>query len=116
MPFVGTALRLGRTLRHRLVYDAQMQLTEHGVAPTPGAEIDMEPQLALDGTDTILEFAIDVLNRIAEENRLQESPCALSRTEAWQRTIRTRHAIAPRLHRENTFNRVWSVRMTRTHA
>ncbi len=75
MPF-SSELPCGWAVRFSAspVYDAQMQLTEHGVAPTPGAEIDMEPQLALDGTDTILEFAIDVLNRIAEENRPQESP------------------------------------------
>ena len=49
------------------VYDADMHLTEHGVAPTPGGEIDMDTDLATKGIDTILEFAIEVLNRAAED-------------------------------------------------
>ncbi|MCM1066669.1 MAG: S41 family peptidase [Muribaculaceae bacterium] len=56
------------------VYDAQMKLTEHGVDPTPGGEIDLDPVLALDGTDTMMEFAIEVLNRLAEENETRKSP------------------------------------------
>ena len=44
-----------------------MHLTEHGVAPTPGGEIDMDTDLATKGIDTILEFAIEVLNRAAED-------------------------------------------------
>lgn len=49
------------------VYDAEMQLTEHGVEPTPGGEIDMDPEQEAKGIDTILEFAIEVLNRAAED-------------------------------------------------
>lgn len=54
------------------VYDADMQLTEHGVAPTPGGEVHMDPQDEVRGVDTILEFAIAALNRIADENNNKE--------------------------------------------
>lgn len=40
------------------VYDAQRQLTEHGVPPTDGCEVDLDPVLALSGTDTMLDFAL----------------------------------------------------------
>lgn len=40
------------------VYDAEMNLTEHGVAPSDGCRIDLDPELALQGKDTILEFAL----------------------------------------------------------
>ncbi len=61
------------------VYDCKMNLTEHGVAPTPGGEIDLDPEAALNGIDTILEFAIEVLNRLAEEQKpdKQKSPTLL---------------------------------------
>lgn len=49
------------------VYDAEMNLTEHGVEPSPGGEIDMDPEREADGIDTILEFAIEVLNRAAAD-------------------------------------------------
>ncbi len=49
------------------VYDPEMHLTEHGVAPTEGGEIDMDPEQEANGIDTILQFAIDVLNRAAED-------------------------------------------------
>lgn len=42
------------------VYDAEMRLTEHGVPPSDGCRIDLDPQLALQGTDTMLEFALDL--------------------------------------------------------
>lgn len=54
------------------VYDADMQLTEHGVAPTPGGEVHMDPQDEVRGVDTILEFAIAALNLIADENNNKE--------------------------------------------
>ena len=38
--------------------DGEGNLTEFGVAPTPGCEVDMDPQKALEGIDTMLEFAI----------------------------------------------------------
>ena len=38
--------------------DPEGNLTEFGVAPTPGCEVDMDPQKALEGIDTMLEFAI----------------------------------------------------------
>ena len=44
-----------------------MHLTEHGVATTPGGENDMDTDLAPKGIDQILEFAIEVPNRAAED-------------------------------------------------
>jgi len=52
------------------VYDAEMKLTENGVEPTEGGAIDMDPEKEAKGIDTILEFAIDVLNRLADKNNL----------------------------------------------
>ncbi len=50
------------------VYDADMVLTEAGIEPTPGGAVDLDPEAALKGVDTMLEFAIEVLNKYAEEN------------------------------------------------
>lgn len=50
------------------VYDAQMKLTEFGVEPTEGGKINMDREAAEGGHDTILDFAIEVLNRVTEEN------------------------------------------------
>lgn len=38
--------------------DAKGVSTENGVAPTPGCEVDLDPALALDGIDTMIEAAI----------------------------------------------------------
>lgn len=43
------------------VYDAQMQLTEFGVEPD--IRVDLDPEAALRGTDTMLEAAIEVLRK-----------------------------------------------------
>lgn len=43
------------------VYDAQMNLTEFGIEPTEGCAIDMDENEALNGVDTMLEFAIKLL-------------------------------------------------------
>lgn len=51
------------------VYDAEMNLTENGVEPSKGGKIDMDPTKESEGIDTILEFAIKALNRIAEQNK-----------------------------------------------
>lgn len=40
------------------IYDAKGLPTENGIAPTTGCKIDLDPQLALQGIDTMLEFAI----------------------------------------------------------
>ncbi len=40
------------------VYDSRMQLTEQGIAPTQGCAIDMDPDQALQGIDSIVELAI----------------------------------------------------------
>lgn len=43
------------------VLDAQRQTTEQGVAPTPDCRVDLDPQQALQGHDSILDFAINLL-------------------------------------------------------
>ena len=50
------------------VYDAEMNLTEHGVEPTKGAEVEMDPEAEARGEDTMLEFAIALLNSAAEDD------------------------------------------------
>lgn len=54
------------------LYDSNMVLTENGIPPTPGAEVDLDPELALNGIDTMLEEAIRVLNEFAEQNKQPE--------------------------------------------
>ncbi len=49
------------------VYDADMRLTEFGVEPTKGGEVELDPVKALDGIDTMIEFAIEALKRNAEQ-------------------------------------------------
>lgn len=43
------------------MYDAQGRLTEMGIAPTEGCDVDMDEAAVLSGHDTILDFAIDYL-------------------------------------------------------
>jgi hypothetical protein len=38
--------------------DPQGHLTEFGVAPTEGCEVDLDPYAALEGRDTMLDFAV----------------------------------------------------------
>lgn len=59
MPF-SSELPNGWNLRFSAcsVLDALGQTTEFGVDPTPGCEVDLDPELALQGHDTILDFAI----------------------------------------------------------
>ncbi len=45
-----------------------MNLTEHGVEPTKGAEVEMDPEAEARGEDTMLEFAIALLNSAAEDD------------------------------------------------
>ena len=47
------------------IYDAEMHLTEHGVAPSPGFEKQMSPEDEAAGHDSILDFAIEVLKSTA---------------------------------------------------
>ncbi len=44
------------------VLDAKKQTTEFGIDPSPGCEVDLDPELALQGVDTMIERAIEVLN------------------------------------------------------
>lgn len=70
MPF-SSEMPIGWSVRFSAspVYDCNMNLTENGIAPTEGGDIDMDPQSALDGHDTILDFAIAVIVKNAEENK-----------------------------------------------
>ena len=34
--------------------------TEHGVPPSDGCKVDLDPEKALKGTDTMLDFALDL--------------------------------------------------------
>lgn len=45
------------------VLDARGNTTEFGIDPTEGCAVDLDPVAALDGKDTMLEFAIDLLGR-----------------------------------------------------
>lgn len=43
------------------VLDAKGLPTEDGIAPTPGCEVDLDPELALQGIDTMLDFAVQTV-------------------------------------------------------
>lgn len=45
------------------VLDAKGKTTEYGISPSPGCEVDMNPQLEAQGIDTMLEFAIKELQK-----------------------------------------------------
>lgn len=62
MPF-SSELPCGWSVRFSAcsVLDAKGKTTEFGIDPSPGCEIDLDPVQALDGKDTMLEFAIDLL-------------------------------------------------------
>lgn len=62
MPF-SSELPCGWSIRFSAcsVLDAKGNTTEFGIDPSPGCAIDMNPAAALDGHDTILDFAINLL-------------------------------------------------------
>ena len=45
------------------VLDASGNTTEQGIDPTEGCAVDMDPLSAVDGRDTMLDFAVDILTR-----------------------------------------------------
>ncbi|MDE7334863.1 MAG: S41 family peptidase [Muribaculaceae bacterium] len=45
------------------VYDSQMHITEHGIEPTAGCAVDLDPAQALQGHDSILDLAITKLSK-----------------------------------------------------
>lgn len=51
------------------IYDAEMSLTENGVAPSPGCRMDMNRMAALNGHDTILDTALRLIHQAADETR-----------------------------------------------
>lgn len=50
------------------IYDPEMRLTEHGVDPTEGFNVQMDTTAALDGRDTMLDFCIDVIRNLKTES------------------------------------------------
>lgn len=58
------------------VYDANMQLTETGVAPTEGGRLDITPEDEAAGRDTILDFAIEAILRLDEQMQQDKSRSA----------------------------------------
>ncbi len=46
------------------ILDPQGHVTEFGIEPSEGCAINLDPQVALQGRDTMIEFAIDVLNKM----------------------------------------------------
>lgn len=43
------------------ILDADRQLTEFGIAPSDGCEVDLDPLKALEGHDTMIDFAVELL-------------------------------------------------------
>lgn len=64
MPF-NSELPNGWTIRFSAcqILDCKGEPTEYGVQPTEGCAVDMDPQAALDGHDTILDFALDYISK-----------------------------------------------------
>lgn len=62
MPF-SSEIPIGWSVRFSAcsVLDAKGNTTEFGIDPSPGCEVALDPVAALDGHDTILDFAIDYL-------------------------------------------------------
>jgi hypothetical protein len=55
----GWGLRMSASI----VYDSQMNITEFGIEPTAGCAVDLDSQAALSGTDTMLDFAINLITQ-----------------------------------------------------
>lgn len=51
------------------VYDPDMHLTEYGVEPSEGCKVDMDPQAALEGHDTIIDFAVRAITEAAAQKK-----------------------------------------------
>ncbi len=81
MPF-GSELTCGWAVRFSAspVYDAKMQLTEFGV--DPHIFVDLDPEAALDGHDTMLDAALTYATQLAEE----QSTLRTSSTQAAEST------------------------------
>ncbi|MCM1348169.1 MAG: S41 family peptidase [Firmicutes bacterium] len=62
MPF-NSELPNGWSIRFSAcsILDAAMNSTEFGVSPSDGCAVDMDPQAALQGHDTILDFAVELV-------------------------------------------------------
>lgn len=43
------------------ILTAQGETTEHGIPPSEGCAVDLDPELALQGIDTMIDFAVDFL-------------------------------------------------------
>ena len=66
MPF-NSELANGWNIRFSAcsILDCNRQSTESGVEPSEGCAVDMDPQAALDGHDTILDFAINYAGNLS---------------------------------------------------
>lgn len=64
MPF-SSELPCGWSVRFSScsVLDAHKNITEFGIGPSDGCQVDMDMAATLDGHDTILDFAIDLLKK-----------------------------------------------------
>jgi len=62
------------------VYDCKMQATEDGIAPQAGCTVGLDPEDEARGIDTMLEFAITLLNRFAQENKTDGASAAKARS------------------------------------
>lgn len=62
MPF-SSELPCGWSVRFSAcsVLDASSQTTEYGINPSDGCNVDLDPEEALKGHDTMLDFAINLL-------------------------------------------------------
>lgn len=48
------------------IYDAEMKLTEGGIAPSEGFAVDMDMEATLNGRDTMLDFAIEKISNLKQ--------------------------------------------------
>lgn len=60
----GWALRLSSCP----IYDAEGNLTENGIDPSPGCKVDMNKMDEYNGHDTMLDFSIALIQKYVEEN------------------------------------------------
>ncbi len=55
------------------IYDANMNLTENGIEPTKGFEIEMNPDEATNGRDSMLDFCINIISNLKTDSDKEEN-------------------------------------------